>query len=267
MDNYLPFRGHGRSYARNPYVVVLLHFNGPDESNTFEDETGKIWTPTGLAQMSTIQSKFGLASGHFRGGGGWSNYDMISTPACADLDMGTGDWTLDFWTYPETQVSPYPYVFANIFEGWVPGGINLFYNYDTLNRFQFYYYGSSVLSCKTSTDSPPNTAWVHIAIVRKGTSVKIYLNGISGTGGSMTVETTDSFNFVYPTEGGNYFRLGWSHTNGGQGYAGYIDEFRILKGKAQWTGNFVPPMFEYKNIYYSNRRDRFNILPVSGQNW
>lgn len=74
------------------YTKALLHFNGIDTSTTFRDESGKTWTGGGTAQLDTAQKKLGTASLLLDG-----NSDYISTPDHADFDVGSGDFTIDFW--------------------------------------------------------------------------------------------------------------------------------------------------------------------------
>ncbi|MDI6787615.1 MAG: hypothetical protein QME51_04520, partial [Planctomycetota bacterium] len=72
------------------YTKALLHFDGTDASTTFIDESGKIWTRYGNAQIDTAQSKFGGASGLFDGAG-----DYITTPDHNDFNLGSGNFTVD----------------------------------------------------------------------------------------------------------------------------------------------------------------------------
>ena len=74
------------------YTKALLHFNGSDTSTTFTDESGKTWTGAVTAQLDTAQKKFGTASLLLDG-----DSDYISTPDHADFDVGSGDFTIDFW--------------------------------------------------------------------------------------------------------------------------------------------------------------------------
>lgn len=73
-----------------PVQSSLLHFDGADTSTTFTDESGKIWTPNGNAQLSTAWSAFGTASGSFDGTG-----DFISTPAHSDFEFGGGPFVIE----------------------------------------------------------------------------------------------------------------------------------------------------------------------------
>jgi len=65
-----------------------LLFGGADGSTVFTDTTGKVWTPFGNAQIDT---SLGDQRGLFDGSG-----DYIKTPDHADLNMGTGDFTIAF---------------------------------------------------------------------------------------------------------------------------------------------------------------------------
>ncbi len=78
----------------DPNVDLLLHFTGADASTTFTDSSPspKTFTAVGNAQIDTAQKKFGSASAQFDGSG-----DCIHTPDTAHLELGSGDWTLDFW--------------------------------------------------------------------------------------------------------------------------------------------------------------------------
>ena len=77
-----------------------------------------------------------------------------------------------------------------------------------------------------STDTPLNK-WQHVAVVRSGTTLTVYLDGVS------VYSVTNGTNFTTTTlDLGNYASLYWN---------GYISNFRIVKGTAVYTGNFTPP--------------------------
>ena len=71
--------------------------------------------------------------------------------------------------------------------------------------------------------------WSHLAIVREGTSLKTYVNGVLHT--------------THTNSGGpggtNNLILGENGSNGN--YGGFIKDLRIVKGTAVYTGNFTPP--------------------------
>ena len=69
------------------YTKLLMHCN----ASPFVDVCGKTVTNTNVIVETDIK-KFGAGSAHF--GGVTSNF-MISNSA--DLNFGTGDFTIDFW--------------------------------------------------------------------------------------------------------------------------------------------------------------------------
>lgn len=72
------------------YTKSLMHFNGNNGNTTFTDEIGKTWYPSGNAQISTTQSKFGGASAYFDGNG-----DYLYSDDSPDWDLGS-QFTVDF---------------------------------------------------------------------------------------------------------------------------------------------------------------------------
>ena len=82
----------------DPYladVVLGMHFDGANGSTAFTDDaTGKTITVYGGAQISTSQSAFGGASGYFNGTDAY-----LSVPHSADLDLASGNFTIEAWIY------------------------------------------------------------------------------------------------------------------------------------------------------------------------
>ena len=75
-------------------------------------------------------------------------------------------------------------------------------------------------------------AWHHVACVRQGTSVSIYVDGsLQGTG-------TDSRQLFASSTAQP--RLGGSSSTGGR-MNGYMQDIRIYKGIAKYTSSFSPP--------------------------
>jgi hypothetical protein len=208
------------------YVSLLLHGNGTNGSTTFIDSSshGHTVTANGNAQISTTQSKFGGASMYFDGNG-----DYLSLPNDQNsFDFGTGDFTIECWVY------------------WQGGGGNLFsqrhaYNNNntgmtfrtsTLNKFSFFY-GNGLGAFTTSSGSLTQNTWIHVALTRNGNTFTMWVNGQSD--GTNTISATMIY---YPPVIGRVQGLGVEYFNG------YLDDFRITKGVARYTGNFNPPTVE-----------------------
>lgn len=209
------------------YSKVLLHMNGSDGSTTFTDESGKTWTRSGNAQIDTAQYKFGGASGLFDGSG-----DYVSTPDHADFAFGNGNFTIDFWFKQSAVVSQYKMLVGQ----W--GGTQhswqcMVWNSDRLN-FSVYTTTQKTVGGVYVRD----TNWHHYAAVRYGAIVSLYLDGASiGTPLDIGTESLkDSTNNVIIGRNPDATTWDWN---------GWIDEVRISKGIARWTGNFTPPNVEY----------------------
>lgn len=199
--------------------------NGADASTTFTDSsTGGVNSPhtmtaNGDAQIDTAQSKFGGAAGLFDGVG-----DYLSTPDSADWDMGTGDYTFDFWIRWATTL------FGDLISR---DDADMRFGHFADSTLKLFLGGSAV---KSEAWSPSTNTWYHIAVTRSGTSLRFFVDGTQ-----LGSPTTDSTDMTYGSalnigkDGGFpvYFNSGW------------LDELRISKGVARWTANFTPPSAEY----------------------
>ena len=71
--------------------------------------------------------------------------------------------------------------------------------------------------------------WSHLAIVREGTSLKTYVNGVLHTTHTNSGAPGGTNNLIIGENGSNV------------NYGGFIKDLRIVKGTAVYTGNFTPP--------------------------
>lgn len=210
------------------YVVSMLHMNGADAATLFTDERGKVWTANGNAQIDTAQSKFGGASGLFDGTG-----DYIDTPDHADFDVGSGNFTIEAWVrLNATGINQYicgqmDSAATATTRAWSLAVL------DT-NKLEARVYNSAGTAfVATSAGSLTTGQWYHVAVVRNGNTMTLYINGTAD--GSVSVAgVTINNNANKPTIGrpGEYVTLAWN---------GWIDEFRFSLGIARWTANFTPP--------------------------
>jgi hypothetical protein len=203
------------------YTKVLLHMNGADASTSFIDETGRIWTKYGNAQIDTTQSKFGGASGLFDGTG-----DYIDTPDSDDFYLGTENFTIDFWVRLNV---------INTAQTIVTQGNSFRIFIETNNNLRFSIYDGTSTRQVNSTLTMSTATWYHIALVRNGNTLKIYANGVEVGTTDLTLVTIP--NSTYTLVIGNNFGSGY--------FNGWVDEFRFSKGIARWTANFTPPNKEY----------------------
>lgn len=199
--------------ATDPYwsnVSALLHMDGSNGSTSFPDETGKIWTPSGSAQVSTANAQFGQ-SALFGGSGAW-----IDGPTSSDFTFGTGDFTLECWAYWTDTGNRAILGFATNFTLYRAGD-NRVYFFDSDD-------GNNVTG---TTGTVALNQWIHVALVRASGSLQIYTNGVGSSTASYTKNLTSS-----------NMRIG-SAANGTSNMSGYIDEVRITKGVARYTGSSI----------------------------
>ncbi len=210
---------------------ALLHFNGADASTTFTDESGKVWTAGGNAQLDTAQFKFGTASALFDGSG-----DTISVADSDDWSFGTGDFTVDFWIRFNTSPGDGVYMLVQEISG--ANTINFGLRNSGVFRPLYVVSGGVVIADYSLVWAPSTATWYHLAFVRNSTSFLFFIDGVSQT---LTVNTAIA--------SGSMPDLAAILSIGGVGgntlFNGWIDEFRISKGIARWTANFTPPTGEY----------------------
>ena len=104
------------------------------------------------------------------------------------------------------------------------------------NRIQFAMFGSAIRievyagTLDFNGGFVPLNAWTHVAIVRSGTTITIYINGVSATSATWNNSVGNSGGFIV---GAN--RSVSNYVNG------YISGLRFLIGTALYTTNFSPP--------------------------
>jgi hypothetical protein len=204
------------------YTKLMLHMNGTDGSTTFTDSSLSPHTMTayGNAQISTSQYKFGGASGRC-----YNGVSYLTTPSNSDFAYDA-DFTVDFWCYIPNQPEDYYIIMANQTSGGLSIGVHSSYGF---------FMGRSLIDIQLHGTSPISTgAWHHCAVVRSGTTVKIFTDGTQTASGTIT--TSYNQGILVIGVDGNLIDFP---------YVGWLDEFRISKGIARWTSNFTPPTEEY----------------------
>jgi hypothetical protein len=219
---------------------LLLHCDGADASTTFTDSeiTPKTVTANGNAQIDTAQSKFGGASALFDGTG-----DYLSLANSADWDMGTGDFTIDFWIRRNGSQGVQTGIWGpatNAGTGWGVNFGDTGAGLGTTNGIVLFTRtgGGNTVRCNSAGVIISDATWTHIAVVRSGNTATIYYDGAAVQSASVTGITFDS--------AGTGAVIGRRLTDdNAQYFNGWIDEFRVSKGVARWTANFTPPTSAY----------------------
>ena len=182
-------------------------------------------TLVGTAKTSTAQSKFGGASLLLDGNSDYANFPET---AANDID-GSGDWTVEFFWRFNVRTSPAIQMLVSKGYGLqlytINGALALALSANNSGTYFISVSGGGSLS---------NDTWHHVAIVKYGTSYKVYLDGINQT-------SLDSSSSSTVGSGGGSWHLGSLETAELTYPANaYMDEVRISK-TARYTSNFTPP--------------------------
>jgi len=216
---------------KDPKSIVLLHFEDDFINNEITDANGNIFTKTDTNIKIDPESYFGANSLYMNNG-------RLQSQVIDSLYFGSGDFTIDLWVKMGGYNRECPI-------GLYYGGIlidinNLYPRMWFLNeQGNAWIVGGDDDSGK-STLSIPMNEWAHIAYVRNGEYITLYVNGKVG-------RRQNIGNAVQWEQLGKVaVRLGQWDINGLYQYQGYIDEVRIVN-KAIWTDEFTPPTRPYNN--------------------
>ena len=221
---YLPFDSTetSSSVASDLYLPFDSDLND-DSSNA---STG---TASGGAAISSAQSKFGGYSLALDGTNDYVTYD--------NLALDDGDFTIEAFIY-DTKGSNYREI-VNTYHGSAsgsgPSGAWLFRVYSSggnNNRLGFANrsgssWGSSIVS---PTNAISQNTWHHVAAVRSGDTLTLYIDGTAVVSGSVSALDNSTPAAV---------RVGATASTPIQFFGGYIDDLRITKGTALYTSNFT----------------------------
>ncbi len=222
----------------NPKTSLLLHMDGADGVTDFIDESPAAHPVTahGNVHLSTAEPKLGAAAAYFDGSSGY-----LSIPDSDDWAFGSGDFTIDFRI--KTPGSMIDLVVNQ-------------YNYSPAvdeHSLQIYtYQGVVVVFIEGNTVSPvwltgtiemEDDQWHHVAVVRYANTLTLYVDGIPDVSTIISGSLDNLNGPLYIGDAGPEYQGA-----GNNWFGGYLDEFRITKGAALWTGAFTPPSTPYCSL-------------------
>jgi hypothetical protein len=195
------------------------------------DETGKVVVETvGNAKVSTSVVKYGSTSMSFDGNGDW-----LVIPDDPNINLGSGDFTLEFWVYFNVVNAE----MALISKGWTSSVNFASYLIYMTNAGSVRFLSSSngsgwdIANEKVITQAIAQT-WTHIAVTRSGSTFRAFVNGV----------INDSFTFTSTAallnSSAQKLLIG-GRDQGNNTMNGNLQDLRITKGRARYTANFTPP--------------------------
>jgi hypothetical protein len=200
-------------------TVLMMHMDG-DQSDSQHTVTH-----IGDPQFSTAESQFGGSSMYFDGS------DYLSIPDSVDFNFGSDDWTVDFWYKFDSGYTLDSFLWTDVSAATgTDGEVYLLHQYG--NERWLIGNGANVTVMATASHIRDDV-WHHVAFVRSGSGLIIFIDGISsGTGTAFTFGTS-----------AHHYNIASSYDFSGK-FKGHIDEFRI-SNVARWTTDFDVPEGPY----------------------
>jgi hypothetical protein len=190
-------------------VTGTLFLGNMTNAGIYDAAAQNVITTVGDAQVSTtITAKWPPTSMKYDGTGDW-----LTAIDSTQLQLGTGDFTIDGWVY----LSAIGVVYGILSKGTATTGWSV--NVTVLNKLQFSYTTSNL----TGTTTLATGTWYYFAVVRSGSAtgnLKLYLNGsVEATSGGAVTDNFNQTDILY---------VGASRT-GTTPLNGYLQDVRITK--------------------------------------
>ena len=186
--------------------------------------TTKTITNTNVGIAST--NKFYGGSGDFTGTS--TEKKLIVSNSGSDFNMGTGDFTIEWWGYYSASATSNAYIIDV-----VPPGQTFAIYRTTSNTIRLYSSSAGVDSVIMPANSFPFNQWVHFAVSRGSGIINAYVNGI----------LVQSTNYAGSVGAGQNLEIGSYATDtvSTYNYDGYMQDLKVYKGLGKYTTNFTPP--------------------------
>ena len=199
---------------------VLVRPTAPKIFDTTGKSNLKLY---GNTQSSTAQTKNASSSIYFDGTGDYVK--VVDNPVFANTDV----FTAECWVYPTGSPSQ-PIIFGQ----WTsPQSWGILLSNDSNRYARLIFHDGQYRDTTTSTQLALN-AWSHLALVKDGSTAKLYVNGsLAGTRTGLGTLTG----------GDNALSIG-ANASGEYGFQGYIEDARFTPGLARYTDTFTPPTSE-----------------------
>jgi hypothetical protein len=162
-----------------------------------------------------------------------TNQCLTNATSTSSFAFGTNDFTIECWVNASTKASTSPVIIGSYATTLAANTWALHLDRtSSANKFSFYAFnGTLVLVGATSINL---RQWNHIAIVRGGNTINMYLNGVLDATSSytQTLNVAGTSYKIYIANAGGSDAATW--------FNGYISNLRISNNTAIYTGNFAP---------------------------
>lgn len=204
----------------------VLHIKGTD-AHVLDKSQSRQWVRlAGSVAANTSQSKYAGSSIEIPSGD-----TLVRVESELEEGIGSGDFTIECWARSPSTTTGYFGIFVLesrfMNSSGTSQGLQLAFRSGGTN---FDIYHSSGTNTTPTFNWATNT-WYHIAMVRSGNTIRLYVDGtlVTPTASSSTDYTAFKFLTV-----GMYYSSSYA-------LGGFIEDFRVTDGLARYTSNFTPP--------------------------
>jgi hypothetical protein len=182
-----------------------------------------------VAYLPTIYGGSGIFNG---------SSDYLTIPYNTSLNF-TADFTVEFWVNPTSKVTSYPCIVSNYSTFTTNGGFAIFAGHNSGNTAKYNVSFNGSFPVIQSTTSISYGSWQHIALVRSGSTLTLYVNGVANGTSTQTATVAGTTNNWWIGATGDDIANSY--------FNGYISNFRVVKGTTVYSGTFTPPILPLAN--------------------
>lgn len=188
---------------------------------------------TTYPSITTANKQYGTGSIYSQATGNYLYFPKSNT-----FYMGSGDFTIEFWIYCNSNSGAIIDQFPNASGSYLTGQYNIILL--TTNKLMFTVAASASSTASfTTTGSFATNTWTHVALVRSSGVLKFYINGTADATtltSSLVVGMTQVAGYMMNAANGQTNPM-----------VGYLDDVRMTPGFARYTSNFTRPSAAFPN--------------------
>ena len=207
------------------------------------DRTGKTIIRNQNPVTDTTIKKFGTSSLILDG-----TQDSISVASNNDFGFGTDDFTIEGFFYFDSITGTRSLI--DLRAG-ADTDVGPYLNLNTGNP-EVYINGATVLSSATTLTT---STWYHIAVSRSGTTMRLYVDGVQKDSATVSTDLGVAKPLV----------VGAKWSTGAEYLDGNVDEIRVSKGVARYTGAFGAIAAEFTSDASATLLLHFNTVDDSSE--
>lgn len=223
-------------FDRTTLLVTGDGTNGA-QNNTFIDGSSNAFTITSAANpaqgsQSPYTQTFPYSPNNGASGGFDGSTTYLTVPDNVAFTMGSGNFTVECWAYA-TSTTGTSYILGQIDSAFTTTSASFFIQISAGSLVGYVASGSTFYGAFGTIST---NVWTHIAFVRQGTTLRLYVNGVQ-------VGTNTSISTLAINDSTQVLAVGRIGARTVEYFSGFLSDVRIVKGTAVYLNGttFTPP--------------------------